>query len=202
MGSFVAREYLTRYSHEVNAVILSGTAGPNAMAPAGIALAHLIAWRKGVRYRSPLLHDMAFKGYNEHFGERTPYEWLTRDQKVVDQYAGDPRCTFVFTSAAFRDLFTLLHRVSSPRWAGKLPRDLPILLIAGRMDPVGGYGHGPQTVFARLRRAGMTKAALRLYPNDRHEVLNELDKEQIYQDVLNFIQPFAVNSPAYSLNFH
>lgn len=193
MGSFIARETLRRYGDGYDGAIICGTAGPNPAAALGIALASVDIALRGGHHRSALLQSLAFGGYNRRFEGRTPYDWLTRDNGIVDRYAADPFCTFIFTSSGFRDLFTLLRRVSRRDWAGSLPKKLPMLLIAGDMDPVGDYGRGVRRVYEGIRAAGCRDVSLKLYPGGRHEILNELNRDEVYQDVLAFCRRLQKN---------
>ena len=188
MGSFVARAYLSRYAEGLAGAVICGTSGGNPAAGLGKMLAERVVRVKGGHHRSRLLNQLAFGSYNKRFGNRTPYEWLTRDQEIVDQYAADPFCNYIFTAAGFRDLFSLLEQVSASDWAGGIPDDLPLLLIAGEEDPVGDYGKGVEQVAARLREAGVQDLTLQLYPQDRHEIFNELDRQTAYEELWQWIQ--------------
>jgi alpha-beta hydrolase superfamily lysophospholipase len=189
MGSFVLREYLTRYAQGLSGAIITGTAGRNPMNRPGILLVKLLRMRYGDRHRSSIIHTMAFGGNNRKIGSPANlYEWLSSDQKVSDSYVQDPQCGFVFTLAGFQDLFTLLDRVSGKDWAGKVPADLPMLLASGLMDPVGHYGKGPAEVYERLRQSGHDRVALRLYEDMRHEILNEKGQAAVYGDIRDFIR--------------
>jgi len=188
MGSFVARLYAARYGQELSGLILCGTGGPNPLTSAGIALASLVAKTQGPRTRSQKINDMAFGSYNRRFQpQRSNYDWLTRDESIVRAYEADPRCTFCFTASAFRDLFTLSQEANSRQWFRSLPKDLPVLLISGDMDPVGDYGKGVQTVLDRLLQAGMEDVSMTLYPQARHELLNELNREEVLSDLRQWL---------------
>lgn len=187
MGSFAARAYLTRYGDALSAALISGTAGPGN--PTGMArsLAHLTAACKGDDYRSPLLKKLAFGAYNKRFsGENSPFSWLTRDAVVQKAYAGDPYCNFDFTAAGYDTLFSLLGEVSRKDWAGNVPKKLPILLFAGTDDPVGDYGKGVREVYRRLHAAG-ADVTLKLYEGGRHEMHNETNCDEVFADLLAFL---------------
>lgn len=189
MGSFVARDYLRRYGRELDGAILCGTSGGNPWAGLGIALAKAIAAAKGERHRSALLNRLAFSGYNSRYGgARTAFDWLTRDRAVVDAYIADPLCNFVFTAQGFETLFRLLRSVSGAGWYRSVPEELPVLLIAGDMDPVGGYGKGVAKVGRRLKRAGVRDVSCTLYPGARHELFNETNAEAVCQDILRWLE--------------
>lgn len=189
MGSFVARAYLSRYAEGLAGAVICGTSGGNPGAKVGVTIANSLIRQKGDHYRSKRLNDIAFGTYNKKFGENPPtaYEWLAKDRALVDRYNDDPWCNFTFTTAGFRDLFTLLQQISAPEWAKSVPKALPLYLIAGEMDPVGDYGKGVRKVAARLMEAGTRDLSLRLYPEDRHEIFNETDKQKVYADLLGWL---------------
>lgn len=188
MGSFVARAYSIKYANDINAAIYCGTAGPNPAAGAGKMVANLIIKLKGDHHRSKLIDKMAFGAYNSKFEGRTAFDWLSRDNFQVDKYIADEFCGFLFTVAGYRDLFSLLGYVSSKEWFTGLSKELPVLMISGAMDPVGNYSKGIEQVCASLKEAGKTNVKKILYPDARHEILNEsacFDK--VCSDVLEFI---------------
>ena len=190
MGSFVARDYLSRWADGLSGAIICGTAGPNPAAAAGIRLANGMIRRKGSHYRSELLNSIAFGAYNKPFGPDLPtsYEWISSDRELVDRYAADPLCTYIFTAAGFRDLFTSLERVSRPEWARSVPAGLPLYIIAGEQDPVGDFGKGVRRVASRLIEAGTRDLTLRLYPGDRHEIFNEQDRETVFAELAGWLE--------------
>lgn len=181
MGSFLCRIYLTKYAEKLAGAIVMGTGGPGAPTGAGIALANLVALLRGDRHRSRLLRSIQQAGYLKRCGkgaDRT--DWLTRDRAVVEKYNGDKYCNYIFTVSGYRDLFRMLEAVSSEDWATRVPTDLPILLISGSDDPVGGYGKGVCAVAGALAHAGARKLTTVLIPDARHEVLNETDRADTY----------------------
>ena len=189
MGSFIAREAIAREGQLYDACVICGTGGPETPAAAGKLLANLMIAFKGAKYRSQMLKKIAFSGYLSHIGQPCDSnDWLTRDAEVVKRYNADPFCTYTFTLSAYRDLFDLVAWVSDKAWAKKLPPSLPLLVIGGEEDPVGGFGKGMRSVFARIREAGVSDATLKLYPGMRHEILNELEKEQVWSDLLQWME--------------
>lgn len=187
MGSFVARKYCAMYGDNIDAAIFCGTSGANPGAGIGAALASFVAKEKGDHHRSHMLNSLAFGSYNKHFEPaRTDFDWLTRDEKIVDLYVADPLCGFRFTDPGYHELFKILQDVSGKKWYRSVPYILPMLVISGEEDPVGNYGKGVREVFHGLKKSGHSDVTLKLYPGDRHEILNELDKEEVYQDILNW----------------
>lgn len=173
MGSFVARAYSIKYADEIVGAIYCGTAGPNPAASAGIMLTNLIIKLKGSHYRSKLIDKIGFGTYNSKFEGRTAFDWLTRDNDQVDKYIADELCGYLFTACGYRDLFSLLSYVSSNEWFSSLDKKLPVLMIAGAMDPVGDYSKGINKVKDLLVQNGKENLKTILYPDARHEILNE-----------------------------
>lgn len=188
MGSFVARAYSIKYADEIGGAIYCGTAGPNPAAGAGKMVANLIIKLKGDHYRSKLIDKMAFGAYNSKFEGRTAFDWLSRDNFQVDKYIADDLCGFLFTTAGYRDLFSLLAYVSSKEWFEKLSKKLPVLIISGAMDPVCNYSKGIEQVCDSLKKAGKNNVKKILYADARHEILNESACfETVCNDVLTWI---------------
>lgn len=184
MGSFIARSYAEKYGADLTGAIFCGTSGANPAAGMGILLTKLIARSRGSRHKSDLIDKVGFGAYTKRIeNPKTPFDWLTRDKAIVNAYMEDEACGFKFTAVGYRDMFQLLQSVSQKSWYENLRKDLPIFLIAGEEDPVGSYGKGILQVENDLKESGHTKVTCKLYPEDRHEILNELDKETVYQDI-------------------
>lgn len=187
MGSFAARYYLSLYGEELDAALISGTAGPEQPTGLALKLTAAIGKMKGAHHRSKTITALAFGAYNKKFkDENDPHAWLTRDRTVRGKYADDPFCRFVFTAAGYRTLFSLLHTISAKKWAGTVPKTLPILLFSGDMDPVGNYGKGVREVASRLERAGCD-VTLKLYEGARHELHHETNRDEAFADLVAFI---------------
>ena len=189
MGSFVARLAAERYIQpkELSALIIMGTGGPNPASGVGIALAGMIQAFCGERHVSKLLYALAFGGYNKSFEEeRDIYAWLTTERSVRDVYRADPLCTFPFTTSAMGDLIRLTKYANRRAWFRGIPDNLPILLVSGRNDPVGGMGKGVLAVQRSLERAGKN-ATCHLYDGARHEILNDLCYEDVVKDIRDFL---------------
>lgn len=187
MGSFLARSYCEKYGSLIDGAIFCGTSGANPGAPIAAKLASFTAKKKGSHFRSDFIDSLAFGNFNKRFEGRTKYDWLTRDETVVDSYIDDPLCGFLFTAAGYKDLFTLLKSVSKKSWYDGIPYSLPILLISGSLDPVGDYSKGVTQVYKDLKDSGHKDVVLKLYDNSRHEILNEISKETVYNDVADWV---------------
>lgn len=190
MGSFLARQYLCMYGSRLDGAIICGTAWHSSLeADMGMFLCRVLAKRKGWNYRSQFINRIALGSYNKKFEpSRTPEDWLSRDEAVVDAYRKDKRTRFVFTLNAFYNMFYGLRYLCVKRNLQKMPKDLPVFFIAGENDPVGNFGLGVKKVVVSFRSVGMKHVECRLYPNDRHEILNELDRLDVYQDVWNWME--------------
>lgn len=189
MGSFLTRIYISLYGKSLAGAIIMGTGNqPWALAFAGKILASIVGAFKGNKYRSTFINNLAFGSYNKKFKpSRTPYDWLTKDEAIVDAYRNEPRCTFIFTVSAYKELFDGIMYVSKKSNAAKTPSDLPLLLTSGAKDPVGGFGKGVVHVYDMYKAAGSNDVSIQLYDDDRHEILNETDRHQVYQDVLAWL---------------
>lgn len=187
MGSFIARTCASRFPDKFDAFVFSGTAGKNPVLGIAKALAAHDVKKLGPSKPDEKLNSIAFGSYLKRIKDpRTPFDWLTRDNAIVDEYVKDEYCGFTFTASAFRDLFDGLGEIAGKQWAEKV-KNVPILLLAGREDPVGSYGKGVEEVANDLRKTGHTKVVLELYQGGRHEMHNEINRDEVYRDILAFL---------------
>ena len=189
MGSFICRLYLSQYPEDrPDGAIIMGSGGPNPAGKAGQAMASMIGALRGKQHKSPLMNKMAFGAYGKRFEGRTDFDWLTRDQQIVDRYIEDPGCGYLFTVQGMHDLIQANMESNLPEWYEKVPKELPILLISGEEDPVGDYGKGIRAVEASLKETGHSAVTMELYPGCRHEVLNETNRQEVMADLLRWIR--------------
>ncbi len=191
MGSFLARSILAKHPDcGIAAAIISGTAWmPGAVIGAGSAVAGLICKLQDETKPNNLLQGMMFGGYNKRVERvRTEFDWLTRDEKIVDAYVADPLCGFVTSAGLLREMLWGLGYIQKAESLAAMKKDLPVFFIAGGDDPVGGYGEGVRSAVEAFRKAGMTDVAVKIYPLGRHEMLNEINKEEVYANVLSWIK--------------
>ena len=188
MGSFLARSYAARRGEDMDAFIFSGTAGKNPALPVAKLIVKSEIKKHGLKGSGEKLDKLAFGSYARAIpGARTAFDWLSRDKTVVDTYIRDPRCGFVFTLGGFRDLFDGLSEIQRKEWALSVPKK-PILVFSGSCDPVGGKNaRGPKEVAGALLNAGHD-VVLKIYEGGRHEMLNEFEKDEVYADVLAFLE--------------
>lgn len=190
MGSFLTRTYLIRWPGTVKGAILSGTGQEGAATVAGgKLLCGLICKAKGPETRSALVHSMALGAYNKQFApNRTSSDWISRDEAVVDAYLQDSFCTFMPTVGMYRDMMGGLQYIADPKNLKKMYKTTPVYFFSGDRDPVGQNGKGVEKVAGLFRAAGCTDVTVKLYPNGRHEMLNERNKQEVYQDVLSWME--------------
>lgn len=189
MGSFLARTFIIRHHDNLSGCILSGTGQQSkALCNMGLAVCHLEQLRLGKRGRSDRINSLCFGKYNVKIKPaRTSCDWLSRDDSVVDKYNSDKKCGFVPTIGLVEDMLGGVKFISDKKNVDQIQKDLPIYLYSGSMDPVGDYGKGVTAAYDQLREAGCTDVKIRLYPGGRHEMHNELNKAEVYESVLNWI---------------
>lgn len=194
MGSFIGRCYCTRPNNNLAGAIFSGTKGSDPALALGLFLAKRSIRKNGSLYKDNFIASLSSQGNLKRIPDaKTEFDWLTRDQAIVDAYVADPWCGYTFTAAGYRDLFTWIILISHKEWAASIPASLPILLVSGSEDPVGQYGKGPRQVLQRLADAGH-RAELKIYDGCRHEVLNEINRQEVWQDILNWLLAMPVQS--------
>lgn len=187
MGSFIARLVCEYYPEHYQKLIICGTSGPNPLSKIGMAFAKFKKLINGEKYVSETIHNLAFGSYNKNFDGTSNYEWLTKDREIIEKYENDKFCTFKFTLSAMVDLMKLLSGCNRKKWFENISETLPIFLISGDKDPVGNYGEGVKKVYNCLKANGKN-VELKLYPDCRHEIHNDSCKEEMFNDILNFIK--------------
>ncbi len=191
MGSYLVRTLLIKYPKaELDGVILSGTGWLHrGVLNTGIATASVLCRTEGETSTSKMLNGMLFGNYNrkvEH--KRTDFDWLTRDNQMVDAYLADPLCGFSATVGLIRDMLLAMRFNQEPENLRRMRKDLPLLLVSGNDDPVGGYGEGVKKTKQALLKAGMRSVDMRLFPLCRHEILNEINSDEIYHYLLGWLR--------------
>jgi alpha-beta hydrolase superfamily lysophospholipase len=187
MGSFIARACIAKRGADYSACVLSGTAGRGPY-DLGRAIAALVILFTGKKRRTALLNDLAFDPYSKPFRpNRTRFDWLSRDQEEVDKYVSDPLCGFLCSNAFYRDLFfglSWIHRKASMR---AIPADLPLFLCSGSRDPVGGMSGAVEALAREYRAIGIIKVDCRIYPEARHELVNETNRDEVMRNFADWM---------------
>ncbi len=189
MGSFVLQQLLFEHPNDMIAAALSGSNGkPPPIAVLAKLIARIERARVGKRSPSPVLQKLTFEDYNKAFApNRTEFDWLSRDPEEVDKYVADPLCGFAVSTQVWIDMLAALDRISNPRNVAKVPKGMPIYLFAGARDPVGDYGKGVKRLRDAYKRAAIFDVRLKLYPDARHEVLNETNRQEVTNDLIAWL---------------
>ncbi|MEA2077728.1 MAG: alpha/beta hydrolase [Candidatus Marinimicrobia bacterium] len=185
-GSFLARTYITLYD-DINGVIISGTAAyPKYVIFAGRLLAFFQGLFKDKRSFSPFFDNMSFNSFRKHFNE-SKSAWLCRDQDVVKQYENDPYCGFVCTLGYYKDMFYGLNYISQKTHNQWIRFTLPVYIVSGSEDCLGEFGKGPQRLGQMYRKRQLEEVTVNIFEGARHEILNETNKQEVYEDLLEWI---------------
>ena len=189
MGSFLVRTHLIRYPAATDGAVIMGT---GQMAPALIAGGRVVAavesLRVGEKHGSPLVQSLSFKTYNKIFApNRTGFDWLSVNEENVDSYISHPLCGGNPSIGLFREMLWGMNYIAKPEHLKQMDRNTPILFISGGMDPVGDLGKGVRRACESFRSAGVQDVSLQLYPDLRHEILNETERIQVYEDVFRWL---------------
>ncbi len=191
MGSLLLRHYVQIYPDmEISGAIVMGTAtDPGLLRVAGLGLTNLLALFFGKKSKSKFADYMSFGSFNDKFRpNRTLSDWLSRDEEAVDEYIADPYCGTISTLGFWIDFLTGIGKLSSRSAIRRTPSELPILFMAGDMDPVGDFGKGVKAVYERYKRAKIQDLELKLYAGARHELLNELNRNEVYLKIYDWME--------------
>lgn len=190
MGSFLLRQYLTMRAEGLAGAIVMGTGDmPYALLKAGQAVCKSISLTKGWHHRSHLVNQLGMGGYNRQFEPSdSTKDWITSDDSKRKEYEADPLCNFVFTVNGYYQMFEGMKVLTRRHAMDKIPVELPIIFVSGAEDPVGSNGVGVTRVFRKYEAHGMTDVEMKLYAGDRHEILNETDREEVYEDLYRWME--------------
>ena len=189
MGSFLTRTYLIKHLDKYDGVILSGTGHQSpALVLGGNAAASVMAKLNGAMGDGTKLDSLAFGTYLSKIeNPRTKFDWLSRDAEQVDKYIADPLCGFIGKSGLYRDMMQGIKFITNKNNIAQMNKEKPVYFMSGDGDPVGDYGKGVERAYKAFCDAGLHDVFMRLYPGGRHEMLNETNKEQVYQDILSWL---------------
>lgn len=189
MGTIIARVFLRKESREFHKVVLSGYPNPNPAVGAGILLSGLLSSFKGAKGYSKMVDGMVLGPFSKAVpNAKTPVDWLSVNPENVEKYREDPLCGARFTLGSYNALFNLIKQMGSAGKYEEVWKELPILLISGREDPCTGGEKGRAASETVLRKAGFRKLEIVTLDGMRHEILNETDRETVYQKILEFME--------------
>lgn len=189
MGSFMIRRYLMTYGKEVDGAIIMGTGRqPFLKLILGKLVLKITKAIYGEKHRSIFLEWLMFGSYNKRFSSnKKGKEWLTGDEKQVQKYMNDPACSFLFTINGIETLLSTLTFIQAKKNIRYLPKDIPMLIVSGNEDPVGGYGKGTYQVFKTYQQHGVKNIELKLCKGLRHEPLNEKNRYEVYEMLYTYL---------------
>ena len=188
MGSFMSQLYVTRY-HDLAGLILSGSTKASPVAKAGAVIATLLtALSKDKTRPSPFMNTMAFGTYNKAFADpRTDFDWLSRDTQQVDRYVADPLCGGICSISFYKNLTCAMAQMGKPDLIAKVSKDLPVYIQGGSMDPVSEMGKGLSALRDQYVQLGLSRVELMVYDGARHEIFNEINRDEVYRNTVTFI---------------
>lgn len=189
MGSLIAQHLLYRAPGLFDAVVMSGANGlVSPLVYTGKLIARLERWRLGKRGRSELINRLTFEAFNKAFAPpRTAFDWLSRDEAEVDKYIADPWCGFLCSTQLWVDVLGAITAAAKPAQRARIPRDLPIYLFSGSRDPVNDEGRGTTALAESYRAHGMKRVSYRIFPQARHETLNEINRAEVTEYLLDWL---------------
>ena len=189
MGSFLVRCAVQVQPNLFDGLIISGTGDSQGLIGKAGEMLTKVLCSAGEDKPANLMQNMVFGGYNKAFtNPRTEFDWLSRDEAQVDLYIADPWCGFVCTNGFFHELLHGIQMANDPKGMSKMNKQMPVYLFSGDQDPVGNMGKGVANVKTALDKAGLQDVTMRLYAEGRHEMLNELNKEEVMNDWLQWVE--------------
>lgn len=190
MGSFLLRQYLTMRAEGLAGAIIMGTGCmPYSLLAAGQKVCKAIAAVKGWNYRSEFVNQLGMGGYNKQFEPSdSTKDWITSDEEMRKAYEADPLCSYTFTVNGYYQMFEGMKVLTKKESMAKIPKDLPVFFVSGAEDPVGENGKGVVKVFQKYENSGISDVQMKLYPGDRHEILNETDRMEVYEDLYQWMK--------------
>lgn len=192
MGSFISQRYFQLYGKELDGLILSATNGKkDPLMDIGIAVAWVQMKLFGMQYRSTLIDSLSFKKFNDAFKPvRTPHDWLSRNTDEVDKYYADPLCGFICSAAFFYYLFKGIGEAFKKENMASMRHDIPVYAFGGDRDPVGLFGKGFLKLISNWKNAGVKDITYQLYKDGRHEMLNEINRNEVVNDLVDWMKKY------------
>ncbi|WP_377866085.1 alpha/beta hydrolase [Bacillus sp. R86525] len=194
MGSFLSRRAVQIKGELYDGFLISGTGGnPGLLGSIGHKVATIEMKLRGEKTKSPMLNFLSFGNFNSHFKpNRTKFDWLSSDNNQVDKYIADPLCGFICTTSFYRELFSGVLEVNKLEEYKRTPKNLPIHIFSGDRDPVGDMGKGVTEVYENYKKCGVKDVTLRLYENGRHEMFHEVNRDEVFKDLISWLDRHIV----------
>lgn len=195
MGSFLVRKYISLYGANIQGAVLVGTGNQDKIQlSSGILLIKILKAIRGEFHRSRLVNYLVVGKNSIHFNRPSDASksWISKNPENVREYKEDSMSGFLMTLNGYENLLKLVWQIKDKNEVGKIPKELPIMLLSGKEDPVGNFGRGVLSVYHQYQKQEIRDLGWKLYPKDRHEILNEEDKEVVYQDIVNWLNIHCV----------
>lgn len=189
MGSFMLQDYIQRFTEHINKVVLVGTSGPNMKFAYGFGkfITRLCLTKKNRNTKFPGMNKLLFKSYEKHYKDVYESNWISLSKDNVDKYVKDPQTGYISTHGFYYEFMKGLNRIYKSKFLKKIRKDMNVLIVAGDDDPVGAHGKGPIALAKLYNKLGLENVELKLYSGLRHEILNEENRFEIYEDILTFL---------------
>lgn len=188
MGSYIAKLSATKFKNDINGIILSGTCSNKRYAPLAIKILDEVIEKKGPYFRSNLIDKSVSAVYNHKYASPiAKKDFLSRERTVINSVLSDPLCNFKYTLLGLKDIYTLFYYANQKSWFKAIDQNLSVLILTGEMDPVGGYGKGGKEIYDKLMKNEVCDISLNIYPDARHEVLNDLNKYEVFMDIKKWL---------------
>lgn len=193
MGSFVVRTYISKYDTAyLNGVLVSGTAWHSHLeCQFGIFLTSTLSLLQGINHRNKLVYQLTLGQYKKPFKPcTTPVDWLSKNTSYNENFMNDDKCRFIFSLGAYRELFRGLAYLADKKHLQDIRHSLPLYFFSGDHDPVGNFGKGVLHVVNNLQQAGIKNITLKMYPNGRHEMLHEINRQEVFNNIHKWIDTY------------
>ncbi|MBE6014683.1 MAG: alpha/beta hydrolase [Lachnospiraceae bacterium] len=188
MGSFIVRNYIAKYGEGLKGAVICGTGDlPNSKIKPGLALIKTIKCFKGKMYLSKFVDSLVIGDNDKYFKDSEYKSWLSKDEEKVKKYYADPLCGYMFTLNGYQTLVELIIKNNDAARRARVPKDLPLLIVSGDECCLGEFGKGVKRVYEKYKAAGIKDVTCRLYQHDRHEILNETDRDVVFADIYDWI---------------
>ncbi|MEQ8198032.1 MAG: alpha/beta hydrolase [Clostridiaceae bacterium] len=195
MGSHLAQGYITRFGTEIGGCILSGSSGKSMLYKLASIVSSAVVKIQGTNTRSSFMNSLVFGMFNRGFKQsRTDFDWLSRDEEEVDIYVNDPLCGFICTAGFYYEYFKELASLHNNARIKNIPHDLPVYIFSGEKDPVGGYVKGVMKLIKMYKKSGINNIQYKLYPEGRHVMLKETNRDEVINDILKWLEGTVLKS--------
>lgn len=197
LGAYLVQQVAFEHGELLDGIAMSGVNGRiSPLMAVGGLVARIERLRLGRRGRSALLQRLSYDGFNRPFApNRTPFDWLSRDAAEVARYVADPRCGFAASTQSWVDILAALGPIARDANRARVPKGLPVYLFNGSADPVGEFGRGPAALERGYRRQGLRNLQSRLYPEARHELFRETNRDEVLADLLVWLETLVAVRP-------